>query len=312
MKFAVAALANACLLGSSNGIRVGEDEQAAAFSNFTARGDDEKATKKLQDWFDNNKLPSGDIEKMDGSIDDPIWNYMKSDCFQGRYRTTAKDILQRDCKRVIEIGGYLTPLDKFLVEAVGGAKVEDKEGKNSKGDSLLQGPGKGKDAKSSDLPALYVNIDPSMPAAKVQKEKGMKIIHLPMTLADFFSDEAKSLRDEFQLEVSKEDTCTMAFGIWDPHYKNPEDEEAMLKLYKNVKFAAAETSDYAKKWLKKTAKVAEKAGLSLVRDEDADCIEALKGQKPDSSLLRHMKFFELGAGKEEKKAAKKPLEAKKV
>lgn len=310
MKFAVAALANTCLLGSVTGIRVGEEEQATVFANSTARGDDEQATKKLQDWFENNKLPSGEIEKMDGSVDDPIWAYMKSDCFQGRYRTTAKDILQRDCKRVIEIGGYLTPLDKFLLEAAGG----DKEGKNSKGDSLLQGPGKGKDAKSGGLPALYVNIDPSMPEAKVQKEQGMKIVHLPMTLADFFSDEAKTLRDEFQLDISKDDSCTMAFGIWDPHYKNPEDEEAMLKLYKNVKFAAAETSDYAKKWLKKTAKVAKKAGLSLVRDEDADCIEALKGQKPDSSLLRHMKFFERGAGKEEKKEAKppKPLESKKV
>jgi len=262
--------------------RVGDDE--SMYANSTIAEPDEEKTKKLNKWLNDNTLPSGDQEKMDGSVDDPIWAYMKSDCFQGRYRTAVKYMSQKKCKTAIEVGGYLTPLDKFILEA-------KKEGKG-KGDSYM--------------PTKYVNIDPSMKEAKVEKKHGLVSYHLPMTLADFFSSETTKLRGEMGIKADPSDTCSLVFGIWDPHYKNDEDQAAMETLMRKSLWAAVETSEYAKYWLEHTsAEVCEKMGLTHVKDEDADCREALKGQKPDTSILRHMKFFERKEGKKDTKETSK-------
>merc|ERR1712196_619713 len=106
------------------------------------------------------------------------------------------------------------------------------------------------------------------------------------------SPETHDLRSDFGPKADPSDTCTLIFGIWDPHYKSDKDKAAMVRLMKKSLWAGVETSAYAKNWLDTTAKVCEKGGLKLVKDEDADCREALKGEKPDTSILRHMKFFE--------------------
>eukprot|EP00929_Paragymnodinium_shiwhaense_P013104 TRINITY_DN120968_c0_g1_i1.p1 TRINITY_DN120968_c0_g1~~TRINITY_DN120968_c0_g1_i1.p1 ORF type:complete len:373 (+),score=95.93 TRINITY_DN120968_c0_g1_i1:86-1120(+) len=228
---------------------------------------DSSTTNDLVQWFKDNKLPSADAEKMDGDVNDGKWAYMDHECFKRRYKTVSKLILERKCKTVVEVGGYLTPLDSFLLE----------EHKNSGGS----------------LPETYMNVDPSMKNAEASKNEGMRSLQLPLSLADLFSKEAKSLREKFTINVDPNDTCAIAFGIWDPHYKEKQDQAAMGRLFKSVRFLGVETSDYATKWLKATDAVAQKMGLTLLRSEDNDCREEMKDSgKEDTTLLRHMKFYE--------------------
>merc|ERR1719181_1949996 len=131
-----------------------------------------------------------------------------------------KYMAEKSCKTAIEVGGYLTPLDKYILEAK----------KDGKAESIKK----------------YINIDPSMKEPKVEKNDDLVTYHLPMTLADFFHKDTKSLRSEFDLKADKDDTCTLIFGIWDPHYKTKADKAAMLKLFEKSMWGGVETSEYAK------------------------------------------------------------------
>merc|ERR1719446_1049221 len=145
---------------------------------------------------------------------------MNSECFQQRYNAVAKEVLKRHCNVVIEVGGYLTPLDGFLLNA-------SKDGKHGKHHSF---------------PKTYINIDASMKKAKVTAKDGLVSYHLPMTISDFVGQDVTHMRSKKGLGFSRKDSCAVIFGIWDPHVKQKKDSTAMQNLLSGVHFAAIETS----------------------------------------------------------------------
>eukprot|EP00929_Paragymnodinium_shiwhaense_P029926 TRINITY_DN17058_c0_g1_i1.p1 TRINITY_DN17058_c0_g1~~TRINITY_DN17058_c0_g1_i1.p1 ORF type:complete len:679 (+),score=198.15 TRINITY_DN17058_c0_g1_i1:121-2157(+) len=248
-------------------------------------GVDDASQQFLDDFFAKAQLDSAKDAKPDGGRDEQVWDYMKHACFQKRYEQVAEEVLTRGCDTVVEVGGYLTPLDDFLPDAL---KRMHQQGRQPK------------------LPKIYANIDPSASAAKVSKKGSLLSLQLPMTLADFFGEATKPLQEKFGLKVGHGNSCAVMFGVWDPHLKAEKDSSAALQLLKNVHFAAGETSDYAKNWLEALTKLAAQASLHQDGDDrDVDCSaeKDLAAQKEATTLLRHMRYF---TDKTEKGGQQKP------
>merc|ERR1719316_885769 len=108
-----------------------------------------------------------------GTIGNVQWPYFQTQCMQRRQMAVAHQVLKQGCKHIVEIGGYLTPLDGFL--------------RNIVGDS------------GQKLPGSYINIDPSVNAAMDVTANEMRSVHIPMTLADFTSSSSSNFRKKFEL-----------------------------------------------------------------------------------------------------------------
>eukprot|EP00929_Paragymnodinium_shiwhaense_P118534 TRINITY_DN90450_c0_g1_i1.p1 TRINITY_DN90450_c0_g1~~TRINITY_DN90450_c0_g1_i1.p1 ORF type:complete len:665 (+),score=230.13 TRINITY_DN90450_c0_g1_i1:101-2095(+) len=237
--------------------------------------DPEEVAQAMQMWIEAASLQSANVEKLDGDLTDHKWDYMGDECFKQRYQIVAEEVLKRKCEVVIEVGGYMTPLDAFLLN-----DTYDKH----------------------QLPKMYINIDASISKVQAKVSEGMPSYHLPMTIADFVSDDVSKMRAKNGLTFSRANSCAVIFGIWDPHLNTTEDEDAMHVLLEGVKFAAIETSDYAKNWLDKTTLVGKAAGLNPIGDHDVDCRADMEGLAKPVTLLRHMRYLSShkddGKGKE--------------
>merc|ERR1712216_155854 len=124
-----------------------------------------------------------------------------------------------------------------------------------------------------------------------------------MTVADFFHDSTKGIRDQFDLKADPSSTCSLMFGVWDPHFKDEWDKKAMLKLVQKSLWVGAEASLHAKKFVELIGKICEKKGMNLESDFKVDCRGTSGNEnKTDVSVTRFLKLYERdGKGKSKSK-----------
>jgi hypothetical protein len=182
----------------------------------------------LQMWFEKHGL-SKHVQKLrqpndidgDGAAGNVQWPYFGNKCMQQRQAAVAHEMLNRGCEHVLEVGGYLTPLDNVLRDLV-------------------------KQNRSLKLPKSYTNIDPSVDKPKDVTTDGMRAVHIPMTISDFVANSAASFRKDFGLtelsESSEGSICMCMLSVWDPHVDTGSDRSAMQSLISHAGFLAASSA----------------------------------------------------------------------
>lgn len=300
MIVALARVSSACflvLLGSQQqafAVRLGGEEDAEAgllsarrssrrnAGPCEGRGTDEE----LKAWFKDHKAqlsqqagtdeyPSGD-----GTHSDPSWGYLNTTCMKQRYTKSLYHIQQHaNCSTVVEVGGYLTPLTQFFQ---GGS---DDPGK-AEGNKVVS----------------YYNVDPSMAEARLEEKGNMCQVHLPMTLADFLG--ASELREKFKLWYSRDDTCALLMGLWDPQLKTHKDKEAIGMLTKSSMWAGIESPSDELHNFDMGTEIINLVGLHSYEDDEVNCFGTLENLR-ESTAIRKMRFFKVQDGNA-KTPAKQP------
>mmetsp|Transcript_42476 Transcript_42476/g.79763 ORF Transcript_42476/g.79763 Transcript_42476/m.79763 type:complete len:336 (+) Transcript_42476:73-1080(+) len=216
----------------------------------------------LQAWFHTHGLseqvlhlrkPNSDDG--DGSVKNPEWTYFATKCMQRRQEAVAREMLNRGCEHVVEVGGYLSPVDGFLRKLA------------------LQSGAK--------LPQTYTNIDPSVNKALDVTVGGMRSVHIPMTVVDFTAASAASFRHAFglmDLENSTDNCCAVILSVWDPHVANKSDRIALRELLRHVTFLAASAASDEMEHLKVLEQIAKTAHAlePLQKSKAFNCSKALQ------------------------------------
>jgi len=264
---------------------------------------------ELAGWFKRAKKmlaaqPGGgdDYPDGDGSKDKPAWGYLRHDCMKNRHRKTIAEMADKQCNMILEVGGYLTPLIDFVVPPAAGKDGKSKEEKAE---------------QNMAPPPLYVNVDPSMDEASMEARGPTCIMHLPMTLQDFMGDKAKTLREQFNIHVSREapqgPTCAVLMGLWTPQLSTKKDKAAVAGLFHNSTFGAIESPNDELKHFEEGTKLAKSAGQTPYKDDEVDCYEAMDKKTRKSTAVRQMRFFVVEGGKGKgkgKEEVKKELDKK--
>jgi len=185
---------------------------------------------------------------------------------QRRQVAVAHEMLNRGCEHVVEVGGYLTPLDALLRDLAWNFSYK--------------------------LPKSYINIDPSVKMPMDVTVDGMRSVHIPMTLADFTNASAMQFRHAFKLSVrdlhvdaslshSTDKICAVILSVWDPHVATSNDREALRQLFHHVGFLAASAADDEMEHLSVVKLIAEVAhDLKPTQNEQVfDCSKELSSEK---------------------------------
>eukprot|EP00929_Paragymnodinium_shiwhaense_P071245 TRINITY_DN36231_c0_g1_i1.p1 TRINITY_DN36231_c0_g1~~TRINITY_DN36231_c0_g1_i1.p1 ORF type:complete len:624 (+),score=189.19 TRINITY_DN36231_c0_g1_i1:52-1923(+) len=216
---------------------------------------------------------------------------LEHDCLKSRQRKVVAEMAQVNCRSVLEVGSSRTPLIDFI-QPLPEAQL--------KGEKGMKSP-----------PALYVNLDTNMSLPDLEARGDTCMISLPITLADFVSDRAKSLRSQFNIGVTRDTTsgpsCAVFIGLSSQQLARQEDKDAVKMVFLNSTFGAVEDSEDQSQNLEEGTKLAQSAGLTAFKDEKLDCYEAMQKVVRQSTAVRQMRFFKFdpeGRDKETKAQAK--------
>lgn len=253
----------------------------------------------VQSWFKEHgvsdavaalQIPDSAIG--DGTVSNMQWPYFKHPCMQRRQEAVAEEMLKRQCKHVVEVGGYVSPVDGFLRDAARRCRQ-----------NVGMEPG-----SSCTLPLSYVNIDPSVVAPQDVTIGGMRSIHIPMTLADFTENTSLPFRSQFGLKEllsTADGLCACSLSLWDPHVKQKHDLLAYNDLFKNANFVAISSAADEMEHLREVQRLAKAQHLAqimqmhrfdcsteLIKETshyDGDELEFLdEFSRPDPAHLAHM------------------------
>jgi len=158
----------------------------------------------------------GDGSTKDGS-DTRTFEYLGHPCNQRRYQLVAREVVDRQCRNVAEIGGYLTPLDGFLA-AYKGNLTHD---------------------------INYVNIDPSIDRpvqrnTRMNTKSQVVASHVPLSITEFMNWPNSG---KHALGLDAKWDCVVLLGIWDPHVAYEVTIRALQRLMREAKFVALDVCD---------------------------------------------------------------------
>jgi len=115
----------------------------------------------LQNWYKSAGLNDhAHLTTRTGTVDGSLWNYLNSSAYRMRYAGVGS--LLRSHRHILEVGGFLSPIDAFLPEGSAAQSVTVVD-PTIEGSATLVGPLLG----------------------SVGSMRWRQVLHLPMTLADY-------------------------------------------------------------------------------------------------------------------------------
>lgn len=226
-------------------------------------GDLEKIRNMNWEVFFDNRSTVDETRKHEGMQSTPTWQYLQTKCLRQRYEIAAMQMQRFGCSRVLEVGGYTTPLTE---------------------------------AEHFKKGAVYVNVDPSVDATKVKREGDFVEMHLPVTLAEFL--EATRVHKQPDVSILSEPfSCVLVLGAWYLHFRTEADQSAFKTVAGEADLVILESPESVHyQGLTIGTPILQSVGHHQADQLFVDCRtdeEAVKlAQWGPKQLHRRMKFFQ--------------------
>lgn len=211
-----------------------------------------KAVEALVGHFGNESMFSKDRKATaetrggggDGADGDKKFKYLKTKCLKQRAERAAKRFESQNCKAVLEVGGYLTPLPEA---------VESK-------------------AWARDLD-LYVDVDPSSDATQKEDSFGngeFQAATLQVILGEFVKDTLSGQSLHSTMPVEHFD-CFLMLGTWRMQVGDDTKQAALTGALTGVKLAILEYPKSDDEAQEMAEKAITRAGLEKELEHIVDC-----------------------------------------
>jgi len=230
-----------------------EDEMKKLIHVFSARA---MVNNSFRDWD----------RKREGTRDNPMWKYLATPCMQERYNVAADRLGKADCRRVLEVGGYISPI-------VDNAHFERGE--------------------------LYVNVDPSTSHVEGKVEGSFARLSVPLTLQDFVATLSSNKNTTGLSSIHEPFDCALILGAWGVHFGTEEDKQAFATAVKRAKMVIIESPECVGfSGIRFGGDILAKEGFTSTEKKTIDCNgdkeSVALSQPPNqkgSHLLRHLEVF---------------------